>query len=64
MPQKYHRIILIYTLWEFQKNRAKKVKEGKVLAKARNRIGENYFDFFYVQKKVGHNSEPPKQTYY
>ena len=41
-----------------------KVKKRKVLAKERDRKGDNYFDFFYVQKEAGHNSEPPKQTYY
>ena len=63
MLQKYHRHMLIYTLGEFQANGAKKVKKRKVLAKERKRKGETDFVFF-PKKKAGHNSEPPKQTYY
>ena len=51
MPQKYHRIILIYTLWEFQKNGAKKVKKRNVLAKERKRNGDNDFGCFLLPKK-------------
>ena len=43
---------------------AKKVKKIKMLAKERKRKGENDFGFVLLQKKVGHNSGPPKQTYY
>ena len=41
-----------YTFWEFQKNGAKKVKKREVLAKERERKGENDFVFFSSKKKL------------
>ena len=60
-----HRIFWdIGHFWEFKVKETKKVKKRKVPAKERKRKGENDFEIFYLQKKTGHNSEPPKQTYY
>ena len=55
-----HRIFWdIGHFWEFKVKETKKVKKRKDQQR-----GENDFVFFYLQNEAGHNSEPPKQTYY